>query len=110
MSDIVQANLNPIVPAGLSRQASRAIARHQLGSLVRSHAVEDETGLDVDKIESATAITGAAMGAVVRVAQAQQQLELLAPAASARLNLLADQHALDVAQLSSDHQRRLRHL
>jgi len=52
--------------------------------------------------------TGAAMQAVVRVAQAQKHLEQLAPEASGRLAFLADDHMLAMAEVLADLRRELR--
>lgn len=91
-----------------SRRAGRAISRYQAGGQVRTAAIDVETDVTLDKLDSLTAVTGLAMGAVVRVAQAQKHLEQLAPEASGRLTLLADDHVLGLADIAADHRRVLR--
>lgn len=71
-------------------------------------AVDGVSDVSMAKVDSSTAITGQAMGAVARVAQVQKHLEILAPEASGRLNMLADDHALTMVELCSDHRRAIR--
>lgn len=96
---------------GLSRdvrRAARAVTRYQAGGQVRIARIDVETDISLVKVDALTAATGTAMGAVVRVAQAQQQLELLAPAAAGRLAHLADSHLLAMGDLVQDLRRELR--
>ncbi len=90
------------------RGGSRSISRLQTGALVRQVAVDSETDVALTKIDAITTATGQGMGAIARVAQAQTSLEQLTPQASGRLNLLADRHALDVAEVLGDLHHRLR--
>lgn len=94
--------------SGDGRRVARAISQSHALSTVRSSDVQDETDVTLDKIDAATAVTGHAMGAVVRVAQAQLQMEAMSPAASGRLAMLADNHSLVMADLQADHVRALR--
>ena len=107
MSDI-----QPYTPnTGLSRDARRAgrsISRYQSGGQVRTAVVDVETDVTIAKVEAVTAATGSAMTNVVRVAQAQHQLELLAPDAAGRLAYLAETHALAMGDLLQDLRRDLR--
>lgn len=91
-----------------ARRAGRAISRYQSGGQVRLARVDTDTDVAIGKEEALTAATGSAMGNVVRVAQAQRQLEQLAPEASGRLAMLADDHALTMAEIISDLRRELR--
>ena len=99
---------------GLSRDARRAgrvISRHQSGGQVRTVVVDVNTDVTMAKVEALTAATGSAMTNVVRVAQAQHQLELLAPDAAGRLAYLAylaETHALAMGDLMQDLRRDLR--
>lgn len=90
------------------RRAGRAISRYQTGGQVRIAQVDTETDLALVKVDALTTATGNAMGAVVRVAQAQQQLELLVPNAAGRLAYLADSHMLAMGDLMQDLRRDLR--
>lgn len=90
------------------RRASRAISRYQTGGQLRIAQVDTETDVALVKVDALTTATGNAMGAVVRVAQAQQQLGLLAPAAAGRLAYLADSHMLAMGDLMQDLRRDLR--
>lgn len=89
-------------------RASRVLGKRQLESHVRINS----TDLCVDEAiaiaEGYTAATGNAMTAVARVGQLQTQLELLNPACSARLNLLADDHALSMVEALADLRQDLR--
>ena len=80
-----------------ARRLERSVTGMQITRQLRGVQVDTETDVAIDKIQNATLATGAGMAAVVNVAQAQQSLEQLAPAASGRLALIADSHALDVA-------------
>ena len=97
-----------LLSPGDGRRVARAVSRSYAMSAVRSTDIQDETDVMLDKVDATTTLTGHAMGAVVRVAQAQQHLEVLAPGASGRLALLADNHALIVAELQVDHVHALR--
>lgn len=93
-----------------ARRAARVISRNALAAQVRVSGTDAETDVTVAKIENATMATGTAMTSVVRVAQAQRQLEQLAPEASSRLNYLADDHSLAMGELLSDLRRNLRRM
>lgn len=105
-------NLQPYIPIdGLARdarRAGRAISRHQAGGLVRISQVDTDTDVGLAKMDALTAATGQAMGAVVRVAQAQRHLEQLAPEAAGRLSFLADDHMLSMSDVMADLRRDLR--
>lgn len=96
------------LPARDTRRANRAIGRMESQALVRRSAIDIEVDLAVDKIEAQTSATGSGMASVVRVAQAQRQLEQLAPEAAPRLAYLADAHALGVGDVLSELRRNLR--
>ncbi len=108
MSNIQPYQGSDLLLLGDARRAGRSISRYQAHGQVRSAAIDVETNLALDKLYSLTAVTGQAMGAVVRVAQAQKQLELLAPETSGRLSLLADEHTLALAEVTAEHRRVLR--
>lgn len=91
-----------------SHRCALAIRRQRADAQVRMAGVDVETDVALVKLDALTSFTGQAMGAVVRVAQAQRQLEQLAPEASGRLALLADDHVLVLADLAADLRRELR--
>lgn len=91
-----------------ARRAGRAVSRYQAQGQVSLAVYDVLTDTALAKSDSVTAVTGHAMADVVRVAQAQQHLELLAPAASGRLAMLADDHALAMVELTADHRRNIR--
>ena len=93
-----------------ARRGGRAISRAGTSGIVRRSVVDIETDVTLTKTDSLTAVTGVMMADVTRVAQAQAQLELLAPQASARLNAIADSHALDLMEQAADHRRALRRI
>jgi hypothetical protein len=91
-----------------SKRAARAISRYQGNTQVRIAGTDHETDVSIAKVDSITAITGQAMTAVTRVAQAQKHLEMMAPEVSGRLGLLADGHAISMVEIMTDHQRVMR--
>lgn len=108
MNDIQQyPGGHPLLPSD-GRRAARAISRYGAQSRVRVAGTDYETDVALSKVDGLTAVTGHAMGGVVRVAQGQKHLELLAPEASGRLAMLADDHALGCMDITSDHRRALR--
>ncbi|MFL6099495.1 MAG: hypothetical protein ACJ71T_06035 [Actinomycetales bacterium] len=107
----MSAELTPYVGGALMRDARRAgreISRGRLGAQIRTSQVDNATDVAVAKIENLTMATGNAMQQVTRVAQAQRQLEQLAPEATGRLTYLADDHVLGCAELVADLRRDLR--
>ena len=93
-----------------SRRTSREISRGRLGTQARISAVDNATDLALAKVESLTMATGSAMQQVTRVAQAQRQLEQLAPEAAGRLAYLADDHMLGCGELLTDLRRDMRRI
>lgn len=93
-----------------ARRAGRSLSQSSVTGMVRRHDVDVETDVTLTKSDSVTAVTVAMMADVARVAQVQQQLELMAPQASARLNMMADNHALDLMEQAAEHRRALRRL
>ena len=91
-----------------ARRASRQIMRGQISTQVRTAAVDNTTDVTLAKLENLTMATGNSMQQVTRVAQAQRQLEQLAPEAAGRLAFLADDHMLGCAELLADLRRDLR--
>lgn len=91
-----------------SRRAARHISRADAATQVRLACTDNETDVSSAKVESVTAVTGQAMTAVARVAQAQKHLETMAPEVSGRLSMLADNHAISMVELMADHRRALR--
>lgn len=103
--------LAPYSAGGLSRdarRASREISRGRLGTQVRTSQVDNTTDVALAKVENLTMATGTAMQQVTRVAQAQRQLEQVAPEAAGRLAFLADDHMFGCAELLSDLRRDMR--
>lgn len=90
------------------RKAGRVISRHRAGALARVSGTDADADVAQAKIDNLTMATGTAMSAVVRVAQAQRHLEMLAPEAAPRLAYLADDHALGMGEVLADLRRDLR--
>lgn len=105
-------DLTPYVGGGSlvrdARRAGRAISRYQAHAQVRVSQIDIDTDVALAKVDAVTAATGSAMAGVVRVAQAQRHLELLAPEASSRLAMLADEHVLAMGDVMTDLRRELR--
>lgn len=93
---------------GDARRSSRAISRTSSAGIVRRTGVDVETDVTLAKTDSMTAIAGTMLHDIARVAQAQAQYELLVPQVSARLNMVADSHALDLMEQAAEHRRALR--
>lgn len=91
-----------------SRHASREISRGRLGMQIRTSQVDNVTDVALAKVENLTMATGNAMQHVTRIAQAQQQLEQMTPAASGRLEYLAQDHMFGCAELLADLRRDMR--
>lgn len=92
------------------RGTGRTISRIESNGLVRQTAVDVEADIVVHKIEVQTSALGAGLGAIGRVAQAVTAIEQLAPQASGRLTMLAEQHALTIADEVDRLHQRLRRL
>lgn len=91
-----------------TRLAGRAISRQRAGALVRVAAADADADVAQAKIDNLTMATGTAMSSVVRIAQAQRNLEQLAPECSGRLAYLADDHMLGMGEVLADLRRDLR--
>lgn len=93
-----------------ARLLARTTSRSNLETQRREIAIDAEADVTAAKIEAATYTTGVGMNAVVRVAKALETLEQMAPTATGRLNLLADDHALGVAETLQQLRYRLRRI
>lgn len=91
-----------------ARRAARAISRYQSSARVQVAKVDSETDVALAKVDALTTATGSAMTSVLRVAQAQRNLEQLAPEAAGRLAFLADDHLLSMGDVMADLRRDLR--
>lgn len=91
-----------------ARRASRVITRGRLDMQIRTAAIDNVTDISQAKVDNLTMATANAMQQVTRVAQAQRQLEQLAPEVTGRLAFLADDHVLGCAELLSDLRRDFR--
>lgn len=91
-----------------AQRSGRAISRRVASGQVREADADLATGVAIAKVQSHTAVTAAGMTDVARIAQAQQQLELMTPAAAGRLAMLADSHVLGIVDVQADHLRALR--
>jgi IS30 family transposase len=93
-----------------ARRFGREISRGRLGTQIRTSQVDNATDVTLAKVENLTMATGNAMQQITRVAQAQRQLEMIAPDAAGRLAFIADDHMLGCAELLSDLRRDLRRI
>jgi hypothetical protein len=104
--------LEPYIAGGAltrdARRSGRAISRYQTGGQVRVVQVDTETDVALAKVDASTMATASAMAAVTKIAQAQKQLELMAPEVSGRLAYLADDHVLGLGDFLQDLRRDLR--
>ena len=107
MSDIIQYGGGGVVSRDV-RRASRQISRGRLSSQIQTASVDNTTDVSLAKVENLTLAAGSAMQQVTRVAQAQRQLEQLAPEAAGHLSFLATDHMLGCAELLADLRRDLR--
>jgi hypothetical protein len=90
------------------RRAAKTISRCHSVAQVRIARIDAETDVALAKVDAVSVATGSAMASVVRVAQAQRHLELLAPEAAGRLSYLADDHMLAMGDTVADLRRELR--
>ena len=97
-------------PSRDARRSSREIARGRLGTQVRASLVDNATDVNMAKVDNLTMATGNAMQQVIRVAQAQRQLEQMIPEAAGRLAYLADDHLLGCSELLADLRREMRRI
>jgi hypothetical protein len=93
-----------------AKQIRRAQNRREVERDGRFGRTDLETDVAISKVQNATMATGVGMQAVVTVATAQQSLEQMAPAASGRLAMIADMHALDIVDTLADLRCRLRRI
>lgn len=108
MFDIVPASPGQPMRARDAKQVAAALSQSYAMTQLRCNGVQDETEVAIEKVDALTHLVGHSMGAIVRVAQVQQHLETLAPAAAGRLNMLADSHTLNLATIQDDLVRALR--
>ena len=100
-----------IAQSGLTRDArrtARTVSRYQAQGQAAIAGLDVQTDTSLAKLDNLTATTGHAIGVIVRVAQAQRQLEQMAPEASGRLAMIADDHALSCVEILADHRRAMR--
>jgi hypothetical protein len=90
-----------------SKWAGREISRMGAHTQTRLAGIDNETDVTDAKLDSNDRVTARAMMGVARVGQLEVQLATMAPTASGRLALLADQHTFDTAALKDGHVRRL---
>jgi hypothetical protein len=90
------------------RRTNRVVSRVQSGSQIRQASVDAETEVALAKIDSITATTGQALGAVAKVAQAETALAQNFPGASGRLAFIAERHMLHVSDAVDGLQTKLR--
>jgi hypothetical protein len=93
-----------------ARRLDRSLIGHQVGREIRQSRSDVEVDVAISKIQGLTMATGAGMQSIVQVATAQQSMEQMAPSASGRLAMLADMHALDVADTLQDVRHRMRRI
>ena len=91
-----------------ARRLDRTLTGHQVSREVRQSKTDIEVDVAINKLQGVTMATAAGMQAIVQVANVQQACEQLAPGAAGRLALLADMHAIDVADTVKDVWRRTR--
>ncbi|SHH31326.1 hypothetical protein SAMN05443575_3689 [Jatrophihabitans endophyticus] len=107
--EMVQYGGGELYPAD-RRRAGRSVSRMQGSGAVRQSRMDVETDVTMNKLDNVTMATGSGMRAVITVAQAQQALEQMMPSASGRLAMLADDHALGVADVLADLRYRARRI
>ena len=81
------------------RRTSRVISRVASGGQIRQAQVEVEADVTAAKIDAITGATGLGLGAVAKVAQAEQALMQNFPTASGRLAFIAERHMLAVGDV-----------
>lgn len=107
MSELARFQSSDLLPSDV-RRTGRAISRLQSRSQVRLSSIEAQVEESITKADGYTAASGSASADVVRLAQLQKQLELVAPEASGRLALIAEDHAFAMVDILGDLRRDLR--
>lgn len=110
MSEIVPFGQGSELSRGEVRRAGKTLAKGKVGTTLRVASADNEADIAMAKADAITAVTGAGMTAVARVAQAQVQLEQMAPQAATRLNMIADAHSMTLVDLMTDLARKVRRL
>ncbi len=104
-------DLTPFVQgvlAGDARRTGRTLSRINASGPLRQATVDVEADVSFAKLEAVTALTGHALSAVARVAQAEAALALTVPAASGRLAFIAEHHMLAAAEVLDELRYRVR--
>jgi len=101
MSSIVPTGTNYIATRQ-SRQTNRALARIDDQVEVGLAEIRAKAELQVGKVVATTFVGKKAMHEVALLSQLEQQLAMLVPSATSRLQALGDMVALDAAEIVSD--------
>lgn len=89
-------------------RTGRALSRINASGQLRQATVDVEADVTMAKLEAITAVTGQALGAVARVAQAETALAQNFPGASGRLAFIAQQHMLAAGEVLNELRYRVR--
>lgn len=93
-----------------SRGAARALGKIQGSSAIDIARIDAAAQRHEAVVDGVTTVTVRAMQHVSVVAQGEQQMALMTPAASGRLAAVADTHALAMTGIVMDTERALRRL
>jgi hypothetical protein len=93
-----------------ARRLSRSRSGMNVSREIREALTDVETDVAIGKMQNVTMATHAGMSAIVNVASSQKSLEQMAPDTSGRLALIADSHALEMADTLQDLRHRLRRI
>jgi hypothetical protein len=90
-----------------SRTTGRAMARLDARTELGLAEIEAKAELQVGKVQAVSYVCKRAMHEVAMVSQLEQQLAIVVPMATARLQALGDMAALDMADVVGDTVRRV---
>jgi hypothetical protein len=108
MADLVQYPGRPGMSKSASRQLSKTLAALSAGVSTETARIEAAAEIQAVRTEAVTYVGKRAMQNIAIMSQLEQQLALMAPMASGRLQAIADITAISVAEVVSDTLRRVR--
>lgn len=105
-------DLVPMEPTGLrrseSRQLNRALGGMEACNALQAARIEQAADLQATRVDAITYVGRRAMQDIARLTELEQQLVLMVPMASGRLQAIGDLTALAVTEVVNDTLRKVR--
>lgn len=108
MAEIMPYESRSLMRRSDSRQLNRNLVNLSAGVTMETARIEAAAQLQSVRAEAVNYVGKRAMQQVAMMSQLEQQLALMAPMASGRLQAIGDMTALSVAEVVSDTLRRMR--